>query len=257
MSDASNEHSMSLVDHLVELRDRLIYCAYALVIATALCWAFTENIFNYIRAPIQEYLPTGGLIYTGPMDKFFAHLKVAFASGFIVSCPFWIYQIWKFIEPGLLKKEKNYASAFILSGIGLFLLGVSFAYLVVLPMAFKFLMTFGGDIDKPMISIDQYLSMFTQTVLVFGLSFEVPLVLSILGLMGIVTKEMLVRTRRYAIMGIAILCAIVTPPDLLSMLLMLGPMILLYEVGVLLVGFFESKKTSEEDNISKRVNNRE
>lgn len=256
---SSNNVNMSLVDHLVELRTRLIYSAYALIIATGVCWGFTEKIFNYIRQPIQQYLPMGGLIYTGPMDKFFAHLKVAVSCGFIISCPFWIYQVWKFIEPGLYKKERNYALAFVLSGVSLFVAGMSFAYFVVLPMAFKFLMTFGGDIDKPMISIEQYLSMFTQTVLMFGLSFEVPLILSLLGLMGIVSHKFLITSRRYAIMALAVVSAIITPPDLLSMILMLVPMILLYEVGVFFVGFFERSREKEAAAAESetRVNTRE
>jgi sec-independent protein translocase protein TatC len=240
--DKLDQKNQTLMDHLVELRDRIIYVGYALIIGTGICYSFSEKIFNIIRGPITPYLQGGGLIYTGPLDKFMAHIKISFLGGFILTCPIWIYQIWKFIAPGLYKKEKRYIAGFIASGTLLFLIGVSFSYFIVFPMAFKFLMTFGGDVDKPMITIAEYLSFFLTTTLMFGASFEMPLIISILGMMGIVSQKFLKEKRRYAIMGLAILSAIITPPDLLSMLMMLIPLVILYEISVLVVGFFERKK---------------
>ncbi len=242
----------SLFEHLGELRIRLVYCAYILIIATGICYGFSEHIFNFIRAPIQPYLPNGGLIYTGPLDKFIAHIKIAFVCGIIISCPLWLYQVWKFVAPGLYSNEKKYTVGFIFSGTVLFLLGASFSYWVVLPMAFHFLMNFGGNIDKPMISIDQYLGFFTQMCLMFGVSFELPLIISILGMMGIVSQKFLKEKRRYAVMILAIASAIITPPDLMSMIMMLIPMLALYELGVIVVGVFERKRNAEM-----RVNERE
>lgn len=242
----------SLFDHLAELRIRLVYCAYILVVATGVCYGFSEKIFNFIRAPIQPYLPGGGLIYTGPLDKFIAHIKIAFVCGIIISCPLWLYQVWKFVAPGLYSKEKKYTMGFILSGTVLFLLGAAFSYWVVLPMAFHFLMNFGGNVDKPMISIDQYLGFFTQMCLMFGVAFELPLIISILGMIGLVSQKFLKEKRRYAVMILAIVSAIITPPDLMSMIMMLIPMLALYELGVLVVGIFERKRESEM-----RVNERE
>jgi sec-independent protein translocase protein TatC len=175
-----------------------------------------------------------------------AHIKISFLGGFILTCPIWIYQIWKFIAPGLYKKEKRYIAGFIASGTFLFLLGVSFAYFIVFPMAFQFLMTFGGEVDKPMITISEYLSFFLTTTLMFGASFEMPLIISMLGMMGIVSQKFLKEKRRYAIMGLAILSAVITPPDLLSMLMMLIPLVVLFEISVLVVGFFERKR---EENL--------
>ncbi|MDG0814979.1 twin-arginine translocase subunit TatC [Bdellovibrio svalbardensis] len=242
----------SLFEHLGELRTRLVYCAYILVIATGICYGFSEHIFNFIRAPIQPYLPNGGLIYTGPLDKFVAHIKIAFVCGIIISCPLWLYQVWKFVAPGLYSNERKYTIGFIFSGTALFLLGAAFSYWVVLPMAFHFLMNFGGNIDKPMISIDQYLGFFTQMCLMFGVSFELPLVIAILGMMGIVSHKFLTEKRRYAIMGLAIASAIITPPDLMSMIMMLIPMVGLYELGVFVVGIVEKKRAAEV-----RMNERE
>ncbi|MGZ3742902.1 MAG: twin-arginine translocase subunit TatC [Pseudobdellovibrionaceae bacterium] len=241
--DQMDEKHQTLVEHLGELRTRIIFCAYALFIATAICYGFSENIFNFVRQPITPYLTNGGLIYTAPMDKFVAHLKISFVCGVIISCPFWLYQIWLFVAPGLYKKEKNYSVGFILAGTLLFLLGVSFSYFVVLPMAFHFLMTYGGEVDKPMITIDHYLGFFTQMCLMFGAAFELPLILIILGMLGIVSQKFLREKRRYALMILAVASAIITPPDLLSMMMMLGPMIILYEVAVFFVGFFEKKNT--------------
>jgi len=237
-----DEKHQSLVDHLGELRTRIVYCAYALAAATAACYGFSERIFDFVRKPIAPYLLNGGLVFTGPMDKFVAHLKISFACGVIISSPFWLYQVWLFVAPGLYTREKKYTVGFIFSGTVLFLLGVCFSYFVVLPMAFHFLMTFGGDTDKPMITIDHYMSFFTQMCLMFGVAFELPLILIILGMLGIVSQKFLREKRRYAVMILAVLSAVITPPDLLSMLMMLGPMLLLYEIAVFFVGFFERKR---------------
>ncbi|WP_415063621.1 twin-arginine translocase subunit TatC [Bdellovibrio sp.] len=251
-SEELDSKAQSLYEHLADLRKRLINCAYILVIATGICYGFSEKIFNFVRAPIAPYLPGGGLIYTGPLDKFIAHLKLAFVCGILVSCPFWLYQVWKFIAPGLYAKERRYTLGFILSGTGLFLLGALFSYYIALPMAFQFLMTFGGDIDKPMISIDQYMGFFTQMCLMFGVAFELPLVIVVLGMLGVVSQAFLKKNRRYAIMTIAVIAAVITPPDLLSMIMMLAPMWLLFEISVVIVGVFENKR-----DLAQRINERE
>ena len=250
--EQADSKGQSLFEHLAELRVRLINCAYILIVATGLSYAFSERIFNFIRAPIQPYLPGGGLIYTGPLDKFIAHIKISFVCGVLISCPLWLYQVWKFVAPGLYQKERKYSLAFIVSGSVLFLLGAAFSYWVVLPMAFHFLMNFGGSIDKPMISIDQYLGFFTQTCLMFGVAFELPLVISILGLLGTVSHAFLTAKRRYAVMGLAVVSAVLSPPDLMSMIMMLIPMLALFEIGVFVVKIVEKKREQ-----TYRVNERE
>lgn len=251
-TEETTAQQQSLFDHLSELRVRIVHSLIGLFVATCICYGFSEKIFNFIRAPIAPYLPGGGLIYTGPMDKFMAHLKLSVVCGILISCPFWLYQIWKFVAPGLYAKERKYGFGFIISGSLLFILGAAFSYYVVLPMAFHFLMNFGGDVDKPMISIDQYLGFFSQMCLMFGVAFELPLILILLGMMGIISQAFLKKNRRYAVMVIAVLAAIITPPDLLSMLMMLVPMLALYEIAVIMVGVFERKREREQ-----RVNNRE
>ncbi|KHD87281.1 MAG: preprotein translocase [Bdellovibrio sp. ArHS] len=251
-SEELDSRAQSLYEHLADLRKRLINCALILVVATGICYGFSDQIFNFVRAPIAPYLPGGGLIYTGPLDKFIAHLKLAFVCGILVSCPFWLHQVWLFVAPGLYSKERKYTLGFIVSGTVLFVLGAAFSYYIALPMAFEFLMHFGGDVDKPMISIDQYMGFFTQMCLMFGVAFELPLVIVVLGMLGIVSQSFLRKNRRYAIMTIAVIAAIITPPDLLSMVMMLTPMWVLFEAAVLIVGVFEKKREFTE-----RVNERE
>ncbi len=240
---AASDSHQGLIDHLTELRQRLIWSVMGLFVGFLACWGFSEALFDIIRRPISPYLSTetGGLIFTAPMDKFLAHIKVSFLGSVVITCPFWIYQVWKFVAPGLYKNEKKAALAFISLGSVLFITGVLFVYFVVFPLAFQFLMGFGGDTDVPMITISDYLSFFILATLVFGLAFEMPLILLILGTMGVVDAEMLASKRRYAIVLLAVLSAMVTPPDMISMFLMLLPMILLYEVSILLVRFTSPK----------------
>lgn len=242
MSEEVEDQGSGLIDHLTELRVRLMRSVGIILVATLGAFHYAEHIFNALRQPIEPYLPQGGLIYTGPIDKFMAYVKIALISGVILSCPFWLWQVWMFVAPGLYKREKKYAVGFIFSGSFLFIAGVLFAYYVVLPMAFKFLMTFGGSTDVPMIAIDSYLSFISQITLMFGVVFELPLVLTMLGMAGIVSKRFLREKRRYAVMIMAVISAIVTPPDLLSMILMLGPMWLLYEISIFFVAFFERRR---------------
>lgn len=229
--------AQTLIEHLEELRKRIMYSAYGIFAGLCIAWNFTDRIMDMIRAPIAPYLPEGGLIFTGVMDKFMSHIKVAMLAGVIMSCPFWMYQLWKFVSPGLYKKERKYAVFFILFGTVMFLLGVVFVYFMVYPTAFQFLMTFGGETDKPMISINEYLSFFITTTVMFGLAFELPLILTILALVGLIDAKFLREKRRYAIVFLAVICAIITPPDAISMIMMLVPLVALYEMAILIIHF--------------------
>ncbi len=242
-AELDEEAHGGLIDHLTELRSRLIWSLIGLFVGFLACWGFSDIIFDIIRKPISPHLSTetGGLVFTAPMDKFLAHIKVSFLASVVVTCPFWIYQVWMFVAPGLYKNEKKAALAFIFLGSALFITGVLFVYYVVFPLAFQFLMGFGGETDVPMITIGDYLSFFITATLVFGLAFEMPLILLILGTMGVVNAEMLSSRRRYAIVLLAILSAMATPPDMISMFLMLAPMLLLYELSILLVRFTAAK----------------
>lgn len=236
--------AQSLMEHLVELRDRLVRAAWSILLMTLVCWAFNTQLFDIIREPIAPYLDMGGLVFTHPIDKFMAHLKISLLGGIILACPFWMYQAWLFIAPGLYAHEKRYGVMFISAGTVLFVTGVLFAYFLVLPAAFKFLLQFGGTVDKPMITISEYLSFFMSMILVFGAGFELPLIIVVLGVMGIVDQKFLREKRRIMIVAMAIVAAIVTPPDLMSMVMLLVPLCILYEVSIILVGILGRRRAA-------------
>lgn len=233
------QDNYTLVEHLTELRSRLIYCIFAVGVFGIAGWIFSEQIFDYIRKPIEPYLPSGGLVFTALTDKFMAHIKVAVLTGIVAACPVWIFHIWRFVAPGLYSREKRYGLIFIFLGSLLFLVGIAFAYFLVMPLACKELINFGGTTDKPMITISEYMSFFMTTLLLFGAAFEMPLILNLLGLMGIVTSRGLRHVRRYAIVGIAVVAAIFTPPDVMSMMLLGVPLCLLYEASIWILYFIE------------------
>jgi sec-independent protein translocase protein TatC len=239
--EAPSDH-MTLIAHLTELRYRLIKAAYGIIIGIGVGTYFSEEILTVIRAPVLQYLgPNGGLVFTGVMDKFMAHLKVGVLGGVILTCPYWLYHVWKFISPGLYKHERRYAAGFIISGTVLFMCGVCFVYFLVYPAAFKYLFTIGGDVDKPMITIDEYLGFFTMTTLMFGAAFELPVVLMVLAMMGIIDSRFLRDKRRYAFVILGIVAAVLTPPDGLSMVMMLVPLCGLYESSIWLIHFLVKK----------------
>ena len=244
--DQDHFSNQTLTEHLADLRQRIVNSLLGIFVVTGLSYAYSDVIFNVIRKPIAQYLPTGGLYFSAPADKFLVHLKLSLVCGLIFSCPIWLSQIWLFVAPGLYKNERRYAAGFIFAGSFLFLLGVAFAYFGVLPMAFEFLLNYGGDQDKPMIMMDHYLSFFTQMCLIFGAAFELPLILVVLGLLGIISQKFLRKNRRYAIVVLSILAAIITPPDVYSMLMMLVPLVALFEISIILVGFFEKKRLQTE-----------
>ena len=237
-----SEARMGLIEHLADLRTMLVRSLWGIILGFAVAYAQSEKLFDLIRAPIQPYLPEGGLVFTGPIDKFFAHLKVSFFTGIIFSAPWWMYQVWRFVAPALYKNERKATVTFMSVAILLFSSGMAFTYFIVFPMAFKFLLEFGGNIDKPMITISEYLDFFIWTSLSFGAAFELPLIVVTLGLLGIVNATFLKANRKYVIVALSVLTAIITPPDLLSMLMMLVPLWLLFDASVLIVVWLEKKR---------------
>lgn len=238
-----NLKETTFIEHLRELRTRVIYIGLFIIIGTVVAWIWRELLFGIVRAPIAPYLhgTNGGLSYTGPMESFFGYVKVALLGGVLISCPLWLHQIWLFLAPALYAKEKKFIAGFIIAGTVLFSLGVSFAYFVVYPLAFKFLLSFGDGTDQAIITISEYLSFFVKSILLFGLSFEMPLFLTVLGMMGIITHKFLADKRRHAIVILAVLSAVLTPPDIISMTLMLIPLYTLYELSILSVKIFEAR----------------
>ena len=225
---------LSLTEHLTELRARIIKALLAVALGFALCYFFSKDIFILINQPIKPFLTAtnGQLIFISPFEKFFSYLWLSLFAGFIVSSPFWLYQVWKFISPGLYKEEKKWSLLFVSSSTFLFLSGILFVYFVVFPFSFRFLLNFGGGNEAPYISLKPYLSFFLRTALVFGLVFEMPVILFSLLKLNIITVAQLEKSRPYVIVLMAFLSAMITPPDIFSMLFMMFPLYLLFEASI-------------------------
>ena len=229
----SNE---SLTEHLKELRDRLIKSLLAVGVGFVICWFVAGWILDIISLPINPYLKgtEGKLIFTSPLEKFLSYVKVSLFSGVFLSCPYWLLQIWKFIAPGLYPEEKKWSRMFVSMGTVLFFSGGAFVYFVVYPLAFKFLMEFGGSGQTAFISLKEYLAFFTRTTFIFSLVFELPLIVIFLIKLNVISVETLTRSRPYMLIGIAVLSAVITPPDIVSMLLMMAPLYLLFEISIII-----------------------
>ena len=236
--------TQGMSEHLLELRSRILKALLGIAIGFAFSWFFCEQILDFISSPIRPYLPStdGRLIFTSPFEKFFFYLRISLFAGFVLSCPFWLYQCWKFISPGLYKNEKKMSLIFVSFGVLLFLSGVLFVYFVVYPFSFRFLLGFGGDGELAYISLKPYLSFFIRIALVFGLVFETPLILSFLLKTKVLSPKQLAQARPYALVFIAGLSALVTPPDIFSMFFMMGPLYLLFELSILIGKFFNRKE---------------
>jgi sec-independent protein translocase protein TatC len=237
-----DEKKLPLTAHLQELRKRLILSFIAVGAGFVFCYAFAESIFNILAAPLIKMMPTGGsLIFISVAEAFFTYMKVAFIAGLILTSPFVLYQIWAFVAPGLYQKEKKYVVPFVLGGSVFFALGVLFGYFVALPVGFRFLLGYATDFIKPMPSMKEYLSFSIKFLLAFGLVFEFPVVLVLLARIGVVDAKTLARQRKYAILLIFIFAAVMTPPDLISQVLMALPLMGLYELSILLSKIFGKK----------------
>ena len=228
--------TMGFLDHLEELRRRLVYSIAAVAVGFCACWWKVEWIYDIMQRPIIEVLRANGmsekLVYLNPTEPFNLYLKIAAMAGLFVTSPFVLYQVWMFISPGLYRNEKRYVVPFMVSTIALFMAGGYFGYKVVYPQALNFLVHFGRQF-QPMITISEYTSLFLSIILGMGLIFEMPILIFFLALMGIVSAGFMFKNFRYAILLIFIVAAIVTPtPDILSMCIFAAPMVALYAVSI-------------------------
>ena len=242
------DYKMSLTDHLMELRKRLVRCVIILFIGFGACYYYKDFIFDIVTRPLVQVLPKNSyLIYTGLTEAFFVYMKLAFFASLIITCPFIIYQIWKFISPALHSTEKKYVLPFVLFSTLLFISGVLFGYFIALPPAFEFFVSFNNQYLQSMISFSDYISLFVTFLLGFGLSFELPVFIFFLAKLGIVNAQMLSKQRKYAILVIFIVAAILTPsPDALSQILMAIPLMFLYELSIFISKFAGKKKVDSE-----------
>jgi sec-independent protein translocase protein TatC len=223
-----------LIAHLLELRTRLLRGVAGLGVALACLLPFANTLYGYLAQPLLAKLPKGGqLIATQVASPFFAPMKLAFFAALVVAMPWLLYQAWAFVAPGLYRREKRLALPLLSSALLLFYAGCAFAYFLVLPMVFGFMARVTPDGVAMMTDISAYLDFVLVMFLAFGLSFELPVALVILSLLGWVTPAQLREGRGYAVVGIFIVAAVLTPPDVVSQLMLAIPMCLLYEAGIL------------------------
>ncbi len=251
-----------LLDHLVELRTRLIHSFIAVLVAFGGCFFFAQDIYNFLLAPFlfaaenaRQASEDGlalELIFTGPLEFFFAKMKLALFGGVIVAFPFLAWQIYRFVAPGLYRNERGAFLPFLVASPALFFTGASFVYFVMLPMVMRFAFhqeqaAGAGQVAIQLLPrVSEYLSLVTTLILAFGFSFQLPVVLTLMGRVGLVSAEGLRKGRKYAVVGILAFAAFFTPPDVISQFLLGVPVFLLYEISIWSVSLIERKREEED-----------
>ena len=247
-----DETQAPLLDHLIELRTRLVRAVVALSLAFAVCLYFAEDIFEILVRPLAAAFPTGEgrLIYTKLYEAFFVEIKVALFAAFFISFPVIANQLWAFVAPGLYAREKKAFLPFIVATPVLFTMGASLAYFVVMPTAFKWFLGFEGVSaglqQEALPAMGDYLDLVMRFILAFGISFLLPVLLLLLNRAGLVTRAQLAGARRYVIVAVFIVGAIITPPDVISQLLLAIPLWLLFEGSLVIMRFSEKKAAAEK-----------
>lgn len=228
---------MTFMEHLNELRTRLIRVLIILVVSFGICYSFSTQIQEFLLAPLREAIgTTGKVVFTGLLDKVIAELQIAFWACVFFASPLWFREAWLFIRPGLYESEVKAIRPFIFVGFLLFMVGVSFGYYVIFPFTFKTLISAGVSNVEAMLNLQDYLLLSSKVLVFLGLLFQLPNVIVIMGFMGLVTKYSLRNMRRYLAVAFAVAAAIITPtPDILSMMCVWIPMMVLYEIGILAV----------------------
>jgi len=242
------DEKLAFTEHLEELRKRLITCIIAIACGFGASYYFADRIFRFIAAPLAKQLPLGStFIFTGLTDAFFTYMKLSFYAGILFASPVILHQIWHFVAPGLYENEKRYAVPFIFLGTLLFLIGIAFGYYIVFPVAFQFFVSYTTDSIKILPSIKEYLSFSCSFLLAFGVIFEIPIFLFFLEKIGIVKVNQLRSNRKYAVLVAFIIGAVLTPtPDVVNQTLMAVPIIILYEISILMIRLLGKKKAAPE-----------
>jgi len=242
------EDKKPFLEHLEELRQRLIRCLIAVGVAFVICYIFSKEIFALLTIPLREALPEGSsMIFTNLPEAFFTYLKLSFFSGIFLAFPYILYQAWLFVAPGLYAHEKRYLLPFLIFATFFFVAGAAFGYFVVFPYGFRFFLGFSTDFIRPAPKVKEYLSFSLTLLLAFGVVFELPVFIFFLSRMGVVDHRMLARNRRYAILIIFIAAAIFTPPDVITQLMMAAPLLVLYELSVWVAKVFGRKRPVEDE----------
>jgi sec-independent protein translocase protein TatC len=247
-SKMNEDEKLPFTEHLEELRHRLIVSLVAVGVGFLICYGFKEKLFTVLTRPLISVMGQGEkLIFTGLPEAFVTYLKVSFLGGLILAAPIVIYQFWMFVAPGLYKQERHLFLPVVMLSSVFFIGGSLFGYFVAFPFGFKFFLGFASETVLPLPSMREYLSFSAKMLLVFGLVFELPLVLTFMARLGLVTVEFLKKNRKYAILIIFIVAAILTPPDVVSQVMMAIPLMVLYEISIIGAKIFGKKEKSEED----------
>jgi len=245
-----DEKKIPFTAHLEELRRRLIVCFIAVGIGFVLSYGFKEKLFQILTRPLISVMETGDkLIFTGLPEAFFTYLKVAFLSGIILSTPILFYEFWMFVAPGLYDKEKRLMVPIVFLSTLFFVGGSFFGYFIVFPYGFKFFLGFASEIIRPLPSMREYLSFASKLLLAFGVVFELPLVITFLAKLGMVSVSFLKKNRKYALLLFFVGAAILTPPDVVTQIMMALPLMVLYEISIVGAKIFGKKPSEIDDNI--------
>ena len=248
-----NENKQPLLAHLVELRSRLIKTMIMITLLFVIFYLFADNIYNFLVQPYANAVEGEEgrrLIFTALHETFFTYIRVALFAALFISLPFLLIQLWIFVAPGLYKNEKNVVAPYLLATPILFILGSALVYYLIMPLAIKFFLSFesiGGNGALPIqleAKVNEYLSLIMRLILAFGLCFQLPVALTLMARVGLVSSEGLKKNRKYVIVGIFAIAAILTPPDPISQIGLGIPILLLYELSIIAVSFIEKRKNS-------------
>jgi len=255
MAGAEEDKKMPLLEHLVELRRRLLYSVVAFIIAFIVCFYFAQHMFNFLAAPLAEYFSDAAgrrFIYTDLTEPFFTNVKLGAFGALCVSFPIVAAQLWAFVAPGLYRNERNAFLPFLVATPFMFAIGAAFFYYVLLPFAIKFFAGFeqpaGPDVLPVQMEnkVGEYIGFVMTLIFAFGLCFELPVLLTLLARVGLVTSAGLASKRRYAIVGVVLVAAVVTPPDVFSQISLAVPLILLYEISIIMAKLVEKKRAAQD-----------
>ena len=243
----NKDDKIPLTSHLEELRKRLIVCFIAIGAGFILSYGFKEKLFQILTYPLISVMKTDEtLIFTGLPEAFFTYLKVSFLTGLILSAPVILYEFWVFVAPGLYHKERRLLLPVVFFSSLFFIAGALFGYFVVFPFGFKFFLGFATETIRPLISMREYLSFAAKLLIAFGLAFELPVVVTFLSRLGLVTVDFLKKNRKYALLLSFVCSAILTPPDVITQIMMALPLMILYEMGIYSAMFFGRKKAKSD-----------